>query len=67
MMPPLTSLIRTGGDIRHDVTHFLIESGFPDTATHVVDVADEAVRLAAMFGVSQRRPSWPGCCTTSAP
>lgn len=41
------------GDMRHDVTRFLIDSGFPATAAHVVNVADEAMRLAALFDVSR--------------
>ena len=48
------------GDMRHDVIHFLVESGLPDTAAHVIDVADEAVRLATMFGVSQRQAELAG-------
>ncbi|MCA9886384.1 MAG: bis(5'-nucleosyl)-tetraphosphatase (symmetrical) YqeK [Anaerolineae bacterium] len=38
------------GDIAADARHFLEQHGFPKTAAHVEDVAEEAGRLAALFG-----------------
>ncbi len=62
MMPTvdLAGELPASGDIRHDAKQFLIGGGFPDTATHVADVADEAVRLAAAFGASQRKAELAG-------
>ncbi len=48
------------GDMRNDVVRFLVENGFPDTAAHVVDVAEECARLATMFGVSQQQAELAG-------
>ncbi len=46
--------------MRHDVTKFLIDSGLSETAAHVGAVADEAMRLAAIFGVSQPKAELAG-------
>jgi predicted HD superfamily hydrolase involved in NAD metabolism len=46
--------------MRQDVTQFLIDSGFPETAAHVVNVADEAMRTAVLFDISRRQAELAG-------
>jgi predicted HD superfamily hydrolase involved in NAD metabolism len=62
LMPAANSdgKLRASGNKRHDVTQFLIGSGFPETAAHVVNVADEAMRLAALFDISRRQAELAG-------
>lgn len=56
----LTTTIRFTGNIRDDVTRFLVHHEYPKTVGHSGQVAAEARRLAALFGADETRAETAG-------